>query len=190
MTYCGQSLTECKALLFGVSRTDLLTGIFNRRHLDEQLRAHIATARRHDSKLGLLLLDIDHFKHVNDTFGHPVGDLVLREFVQRIQHELRRGDVAGRWGGEEFLVILPHTGLTGAAEVGERIRFFTAVTPFHAAGHAIEVTVSGGCAAGPGGMSAEHFVQRADTALYEAKLQGRDRVVAASPHLLTPDRGD
>jgi diguanylate cyclase (GGDEF)-like protein len=160
-----------------LSRTDLLTGLFNRRHLDEQLSSHVSTARRHDHTLGVLLLDLDHFKNVNDTHGHLAGDLVLCEFARRVEGALRAGDVAGRWGGEEFLVLLPHTALPGVIEVGEKIRAAVAAKPFAIGDGTITVTVSGGCAAGVG-AGIDDLVQRADTGLYEAKDRGRDSIVA------------
>lgn len=168
-----------------LSRTDVLTGLFNRRHMDEQLRSEIKTARRHDQEIAVLLLDVDHFKAVNDTFGHAAGDAVLCELADRINRQLRAGDVAGRWGGEEFLVLLPRSGLPGAVDAGERIRAVVAATPILAAEHVINVTISGGCAAGPG-PSAEDLVHRADTGLYQAKDSGRNRIVAVS----APTDGD
>jgi two-component system cell cycle response regulator len=161
------------------SRTDVLTGLFNRRHLEEQLRNSISTGRRREEPVGLLLFDLDHFKSVNDTYGHPAGDAVLVEFSRRLAAELRAGDIAGRWGGEEFLVILPHTGLAGTVEAGERIRSATAMEPFFAADQPIAVTVSGGGAAGVG-MSDEDLVHRADNGLYEAKDRGRNCVVVTA----------
>ena len=169
-----------------LSRTDLLTGLSNRRHLDEQLSKHLSTARRHGHELGVLLLDLDHFKQVNDTYGHLTGDSVLTEFARRLQASLRVGDIAGRWGGEEFLVILPHTGLAGAHEVGDKVRAMTASRPFTgAAGDSIRVTVSGGCAEAPADH-AEDLVHRADTGLYEAKEQGRNCIIAVAEPSRTP----
>ena len=170
-------LRDRNAALDHVSRTDALTGLYNRRHLDEVLTLRHAEARRHQEPLSLLLLDIDHFKHVNDTHGHPTGDMVLREFAHRLNNQLRIGDIAGRWGGEEFLVILPHTELTGAVEVAERIRAAFAATPITAGAAHITVTVSGGCCAGPGD-SPEELLHRADTGLYQAKTAGRNQIAA------------
>ena len=164
-------LRDRNAELDQISRTDALTGLYNRRHLDEVLTLRHADARRHHEPLSLLLLDIDHFKHVNDTHGHPAGDMVLREFAHRLNNELRSGDIAGRWGGEEFLVILPHTDLAGAVEVAERIRNAFAATPVTAGAALITVTVSGGCCAGPG-ESPEELLRLADTELYQAKSRG------------------
>jgi two-component system, cell cycle response regulator len=163
-----------------LSNTDALTGLCNRRHLDSELARRHSEARRHGEPLSVLLLDLDHFKHVNDTYGHPAGDTVLRVFADRLGNQLRAGDIAGRWGGEEFLVILPRTGLDGALEVAERIRFATAESPVSAAEADISVTVSGGCAVGPG-ESADAIVQLADACLYRAKLAGRNQIATAEP---------
>ena len=103
-----------------ISRTDALTGLYNRRHIEERLRELASAARRHSSSLAVLMLDIDHFKQVNDTIGHAGGDAVLREFSARLQSVLRAEDVPGRWGGEEFLAILPNTELKGAVILGKR----------------------------------------------------------------------
>ena len=159
-----------------LSRTDLLTGLFNRRHLDEQLTRNTSTARRYGHTLGVLLLDLDHFKTVNDTHGHLAGDLVLCEFARRVENALRAGDIAGRWGGEEFLVLLPHTDLPGVVEVGEKIRAAIASEPFEIATGAIGVTVSGGCSTGAD-VDVDDLVHRADTGLYDAKDRGRNCIV-------------
>ncbi len=172
-------LLERNTELDRTSRTDALTGLYNRRHLDDELRRQGSTAQRHDEQLSLILFDIDHFKHVNDTYGHPTGDLVLQEFARRLTRELRAADVAGRWGGEEFLLILPRTDLGGAMEVAERIRIATAAHPISAAGHEVSVTVSAGVAVGP--AEPDELVRRVDTALYRAKATGRNRTVASTP---------
>lgn len=160
-----------------LSRTDALTGLYNRRHVEEELARHHADAVRHRNPLCALLLDVDHFKRVNDGFGHPAGDVVLAEFAVRLVKELREGDVAGRWGGEEFLVVLPRTDLAGGLVVAERIRRSIGATPIVAAGVPISVTVSGGCAVGPVG-SADVLVDNADAQLYAAKAAGRDQIVS------------
>ena len=115
-------LRQRNADLDRMSRTDALTGLYNRRHLDEQLGRQQSNADRHHDPLCVLLLDIDHFKKINDSFGHPAGDLVLSAFADRLRSELRANDIVGRWGGEEFLVIMPRTDLAGALEVAERLR--------------------------------------------------------------------
>jgi diguanylate cyclase (GGDEF)-like protein len=160
-----------------LTRTDALTGLFNRRHLDEELIRQFSVAYRNATPLAVLLLDIDHFKNVNDTYGHPAGDLVLQEFGRRLGSEVRAGDIAGRWGGEEFLVVLPGADLPAALAVAERIRRTISRSPVVLDGTHIPVTVSGGCAVGPLD-SPEELVARADAALYEAKTGGRNRTVA------------
>ena len=174
-------LRERNADLERVSRTDLLTGLYNRRHLEEQLGREHITARRSHRDLGVLLLDIDHFKRVNDTYGHAAGDRVLCDFAERMTRQLRAGDVAGRWGGEEFLVILPSTDLNGSLHVAERIRAIVDATPFATSetGPAISVTVSGGCVVGPAGTP-DDLVSAAHDGLYAAKDAGRNRIVVAS----------
>jgi diguanylate cyclase (GGDEF)-like protein len=172
-------LRERNAELNRLSRADALTGLFNRRHLDESLDREYADARRYVQPLCVLLFDLDHFKLVNDTHGHPAGDAVLRSFADRLVGQLRAGDTAGRWGGEEFLVILPRTDLDGGLEVAERIRAATAAEPVVVEGSTIAVTVSGGCALGPGN-SVQALVDLADNCMYQAKVAGRDRIVTAT----------
>jgi two-component system cell cycle response regulator len=175
-------LRERNADLERVSRTDMLTGLYNRRHLEDQLAREHSTARRSHRDLGLLLLDIDHFKRVNDTYGHAAGDRVLCEFAERMTRHLRAGDIAGRWGGEEFLVILPSTDLEGALHVAERIRASVDATPFdtsETSGPAISVTVSGGCVVGPADTP-DDLVSAADDGLYAAKDAGRNQMIVAS----------
>jgi diguanylate cyclase (GGDEF)-like protein len=173
--------------LYLTSRTDVLTGLYNRRHLEEQLRIAIATAVRRDEPIGVLLLDVDHFKAVNDTYGHLAGDEVLVELARRIHAELRAGDIAGRWGGEEFLVLLPNTGLAGTVETGERIRAIVEAEQFGAGEEYISVTISGGGASDID-VDEEALVHRADNGLYEAKDRGRNCVVVtatAGPPVVT-----
>jgi diguanylate cyclase (GGDEF)-like protein len=162
-----------------VSRTDTLTGLANRRHIEERLREVVSLARRNRHHLSVLMLDIDHFKHVNDTFGHAGGDAVLRDFSARLQGVLRVEDVAGRWGGEEFLVILPLTELAGGIMLGERVRECIAATPFPLGDQTFPVTVSIGCASTDTDDS-EEVIRRADDALYRAKENGRNQVVTAT----------
>jgi two-component system, cell cycle response regulator len=158
-----------------LSRVDGLTGLYNRRHIDQQLQNEIATAERYGEPLSVLMLDIDHFKRVNDVEGHPAGDQVLREFAARLTAATRAGDVVGRWGGEEFIVIAPHTALEGALGLGERIRASIAGQPMDVGDHTIEVTVSIGCGVG---LEGGGLVERADAALYRSKSGGRNRVSA------------
>jgi two-component system cell cycle response regulator len=161
-----------------MSRIDALTGLYNRRHLEERLREADSAALRYNRCLSVVMVDIDYFKRVNDTEGHQGGDAVLVEFTRRLQAEVRGEDVAGRWGGEEFLVILAETEIEGATRLAERIRESVASAPFTHGPRQFVVTISAGCAAGPPGDTDE-LVRRADTALYRAKAEGRNRVVAA-----------
>ncbi|HEX9505209.1 MAG TPA: diguanylate cyclase [Acidimicrobiia bacterium] len=161
-----------------LSRTDALTGLGNRRQVEDRIHDLASLSRRHHQTLAALMFDIDHFKRVNDAHGHAAGDAVLREFGIRLRQELRDEDVPGRWGGEEFVVLLPATDLAGAAAAGERVRASVAAVPFALGnGTTITVTVSCGCAINDG-CDPEELVRRADVALYVAKEGGRDRVVA------------
>ena len=161
-----------------VSRIDMLTNIYNRRHLAEHLRQVISAARRHDRTIGVLLVDIDHFKDVNDEHGHLAGDAVLREVAARLQQAMRTEDALGRWGGEEFLAVLTDTPPEGVRVMAERLRQVVAAAPFTLDdGSQIRVTVSVGHT--NGSDDAEILVHRADDALYVAKAEGRNRVAAA-----------
>ena len=157
-----------------LSRIDALTALYNRRHIDEQLNRLVHAAHRHEQPLAVLILDIDHFKRVNDVEGHPAGDRVLKEFAARLVAVVRTDDIVGRWGGEEFVVLAPQTDETGALSLGERLRAAVADGPFDLGDHAIPVTVSIGCSVGTDG--ARDLVDRADVALYRSKEEGRDRV--------------
>jgi diguanylate cyclase (GGDEF)-like protein len=170
-------LRQRNADLERLSRTDVLTDLYNRRNLEEVLARVHSEAIRRQEPMAVLLLDIDHFKHVNDTYGHPVGDLVLVEFARRMRAEVRTGDIAGRWGGEEFLVILPRTDRAAAVNVAERIRVATAATSMAVADYNITVRVSVGCAEGPCD-SPEELLSNADARLYQAKLAGRNQTVS------------
>jgi two-component system, cell cycle response regulator len=157
-----------------LSRIDGLTGIYNRRHLDEQLLDMSKFACRHDQPLAVLMLDIDYFKQVNDQEGHPAGDRVLQEFARRLQATVRAGSVVGRFGGEEFLVIAPRTNADEAKMLGERIRSAIAEQPIDLGDRSISITVSVGCAVGL--QSAGELVEQADAALYRSKAGGRNQV--------------
>jgi two-component system, cell cycle response regulator len=157
------------------SRTDALTGLPNRRHLEEQLQRRAGNAQ-----LSVLLLDIDRFKQVNDTRGHAAGDEVLRVVAGRLREAVGTGGVAGRWGGEEFLVVLPGTAAVEAAALGERVRQAIAETPVPLERAPLAVTASVGVAS-DGRDGWEGLVRRADTGLYAAKEAGRDRVVTGPP---------
>lgn len=161
---------------------DGLTGLVNRRALDELLDKEFLAAARHRRPLSLLLVDIDHFKSVNDTYGHQAGDSVLREVARRVGALVREGDVAGRYGGEEFLLVLHSCSAQGAREVGERIRAGVEATPIRVESGAdrveLQVTISLGGAEvdHDASMTAEQLLGQADAALYTAKATGRNRL--------------
>lgn len=160
---------------------DGLTGCLNRSTTDALLAHALARARREGSPLAFALLDLDHFKQVNDEHGHRAGDEVLRRFAEAARQRLRHADVIGRTGGEEFALVLPATEIAGARRLVDDIRRATeALVPADEAGRPIRVTVSAGIAVAPAGepLSPERLYGRADQALYEAKRTGRNRVVA------------
>ena len=159
-----------------LARTDSLTGLWNRRHFEDTLEVEVARAQRYGTPLSLLALDADHFKRVNDELGHHAGDAVLREVAQQVGAGIRRSDVLCRWGGEEFMVLVPGTGLLQAAVMAEKIRQGIATHVFDQVG---PVTVSIGVGEVQPGETAEAWLRRVDEALYKAKLQGRNRVVVA-----------
>lgn len=162
---------------------DRLTGLYNRLALMELMDHHLALARRRRNPLALLMLDIDHFKIVNDQHGHLVGDEVLRQVAQRAQARLRGADLLARFGGEEFLALLPATTVEGARAVAEDIRRAVGEQPIVVHGVSIPVTISIGVHAGiptEGPTAAEAMIALSDQALYEAKHQGRNRVVASA----------
>jgi two-component system, cell cycle response regulator len=162
--------------LDAISRTDALTGLPNRREMEERLVATASAARRHHHSSTLLMVDVDHFKSVNDTRGHEAGDVVLRAVATGLADVCRLEDSAGRWGGEEFLVIAPMTDLTGGMRLGERIRRRICDTAVPVEdGPPVEVTVSVGVASGDAG---EALLAEADAALYAAKRAGRNRVLS------------
>ncbi|MDQ0453995.1 PleD family two-component system response regulator [Rhizobium paknamense] len=160
--------------------TDGLTGLNNRRYLDSHLRVLFDRATARNRPLTVCLTDIDRFKQVNDTYGHEAGDDVLREFATRIRSTVRGADLACRFGGEEFVVVMPDTALDAAAKVAERLREVIEQKPFRLQdGTELSITASLGLAAiAPELPSPEHLLRQADRALYQAKNSGRNRVVA------------
>jgi diguanylate cyclase (GGDEF)-like protein len=174
------ALREANEQLTQIAVTDGLTALANRRRLDESLDVEVARARRYGSPLSLAIADVDRFKNVNDTWGHAAGDQVLRGLARVLSSGVRKTDLAARLGGEEFVVLMPHTTLAMAREVAERLRLsFRDVA--HAMGdERVTCTVSIGVAAydPEGGIDdGAKLLNAADTALYRAKSGGRDRVV-------------
>jgi len=170
------------AVLLDQTTRDPLTGLNNRRSALEELQNRFDLSQRHNRPLAVIMCDLDHFKLINDTLGHGAGDLVLEEFGQRVRSNLRTTDLAGRIGGEEFLLILPETEMEGALLLAERLRAATAEVPFELQPESLRVT----CSLGVAQRTAEDrdggvLLARADGALYAAKRGGRDRVVSDPP---------
>ena len=162
---------------------DGLTGLANRRAATDALHAEAARAERLQTPLTIVLADLDGFKEVNDEYGHAVGDVVLRVFADVLRQTVRESDVAGRWGGEEFLLLLPGADEDGAVQLAERIRIGLAERSISGA-PALRVTASFGVAEYAGEANSEELVVAADSALYRAKRAGKDRVVRAVPAAL------
>jgi len=187
-TFAGQlglsiSNIRLRDALRSQSIRDVLTGLYNRRYLEEALEREIRRAVRAEQCLGILMLDLDHFKKCNDTYGHDAGDAVLRETAGLLSRSIRAEDVVCRYGGEEFVVILPTADLNAARMRAERIRArLRELTVVHNGQSLGVITASVGVAALPEhGVSTQELISAADAALYQAKREGRDRVVAARP---------
>jgi two-component system cell cycle response regulator len=172
-------LHEANRLLTHQALTDALTGLANRRHGFAELDRLVAAAQRHGRSLCVLMADLDHFKTLNDTYGHDAGDSCLREAARRLADAVRRDDLPIRWGGEEFVVLMPDAKADKAAEVAERIRSAVADPPFRAGLDLIHVTMSVGWGMRHDGEAGAELVARADAALYEAKRRGRNAVVGS-----------
>lgn len=183
-SFCIEN-TINRARLLRSGFTDVLTGWNNRRYLAVRLVEELARARRDRTRLVCLMLDVDHFKRVNDTYGHAAGDAVLRELAQRIESQVRASDVAARYGGEEFVVLLPDTNVDAAQRLAERIRAAIAGSPVALPnGEPITITASIGIAEVAPAQAdrdlktlGDSLIARADVALYAAKSAGRDRVM-------------
>jgi diguanylate cyclase (GGDEF)-like protein len=156
-----------------LAHTDTLMRIANRRELDTTIIRETRRAARHNQPLSVIMIDLDHFKRINDTHGHEIGDAVLKETAEVAQSSLRLSDLLGRWGGEEFLVIAPQTDAAQARELAERLRLALASHPFAHIGH---LTASFGVAEYHPQEMPEDWLKRADLALYAAKHGGRNRV--------------
>ncbi len=173
----AQLFTETQRL----ATTDQLTGLFNRYHFFALALRELERARRYRHDVALLIIDVDHFKTINDTYGHVVGDTVLRRIAEHMRRELRDADILARFGGEEFIALLPETNLTGALRVAGRLRATIEANPVLLNGRIIRVTISVGCASLHPATRDEHLdtlIQRADRALYTAKSGGRNQVAA------------
>ncbi|MCW2286174.1 diguanylate cyclase (GGDEF)-like protein [Rhodoblastus acidophilus] len=169
-------LRQREAEILALSLTDPLTGVGNRRRLDEALPAEVKRAERTGSKLCAFVADLDHFKRVNDVYGHEAGDAVLAAFGDCLRRHTRASDVAVRSGGEEFIVLMPHTELDDAILVADRFRASLAATRIDPITHPVTVSV-GVAELGPREQGPA-LIRRADQALYQAKAQGRNKVIA------------
>jgi diguanylate cyclase (GGDEF)-like protein len=180
----GQGMTAYEnARLFSQVRqmatVDGLTGLYNRNHFFAEADRRLRIARREGQQIAAVMVDIDHFKRINDTYGHPVGDEVIRVVAGRLRDAVRDSDVLGRYGGEEFALVTPQTGAS-AVELAERLRQVVSADPVPTAAGPLPVTISVGLADRSGGeQDLRQLLARADEALYEAKQAGRDRVSIA-----------
>lgn len=157
-----------------LATTDALTGIFNRKKFNDELAREVERSRRYNQKIALIFFDIDHFKRVNDTFGHPVGDVVLQEIARIVTQNIRKGDIFARWGGEEFVVLVPENGHSTAGKLAEKLRV---AIESHTFGEVGKVTCSFGVAKFHLDEEEAEFIKRADEALYKAKRSGRNCVI-------------
>lgn len=174
-----QALEEANRQLESLSTTDALTGINNRRHFNEELKREIARSIRYNSPLSLLMLDIDFFKKINDTYGHLFGDEVLKAIGQILRNSLRKHDICARYGGEEFVVLLPETGPREAFVAAEKIRTIVAGKQIAFEQAIASVTISIGIAQFDASMTEDEnkLIDAADKALYQAKRSGRNKSI-------------
>src|SRR5438309_3339524 len=182
MQHENMDLLMKSRVLAEVSARDALTGVYNRWYVMEKIDSEMNRSLRHGSPVALLMLDIDHFKRINDSFGHTAGDQVLKSFGQVLRESCRVYDVPGRYGGEEFCIVLPETRIGNTTAVAERIRQRLAQSRFDVGGDRVAtITASMGIAgmdsvADEGLVTSAALIERADRALYSAKHRGRDRI--------------
>jgi diguanylate cyclase len=173
----NRELKEANETIERLARTDSLTGLANRRTLDETFAREIARAERLRENLSIIMADLDHFKSVNDQYGHVTGDQVLARAAAVFEKKSRPYDLAARYGGEEFVLVLPATSTDTAMIIAERIR--KEIANLTVPGYPRQITISLGVAGWMAGEAPDDFVARADAALYQAKSAGRNRVAAA-----------
>jgi diguanylate cyclase len=174
----NESLTTQQTELQYLAERDMLTGLYNRGQFTRMAAAELTRVQRYPAATSLLILDIDFFKKINDSHGHPAGDEVLRQVASMLKAGVRASDVVARLGGEEFIVLMPHTGREGAVAMAEKLRATVCQVPLHVEGKEIPVRASFGVTLLPEGhhSNLEAIYGAADRALYEAKQQGRNRV--------------
>lgn len=182
------NLKRSNRLLLNLSSTDALTNLYNRRVLMQTLEREFERHSRSGKTLSLLMLDLDHFKAVNDTYGHVNGDVVLVSLAKILKEYLRPYDVATRFGGEEFALVLPNTDISAASDVGERLRLAVAAIKFSGEIRNLNITCSIGISCFPNARvgDIDQLLQDADQALYQAKRDGRNRVVYLDPYQDAP----
>ena len=180
-----RDLEEANKKLDLISKTDELTGLPNRREMNETIANEICRVQRTHKPFCFIFIDIDHFKNINDTYGHACGDVILKSVSQTIRTLLRKYDVFARYGGEEFLTLLPETDLEGAEVVAERFRKKIERMTVHYADFSIKVTITLGVARYDDRLGADRSIQMADKALYEGKESGRNRVIVWQPEQVT-----
>jgi diguanylate cyclase (GGDEF)-like protein len=180
-SYNDEIEEEYHSRLFTFAATDSLTGLYNRRYILNELENQHKIAKRNERTFSLVIIDIDDFKQVNDTFGHPAGDEFLKKFAFVLNHSLREQDIPGRVGGEEFLVILPETSIDGAFRLANRIRERIQKTELIYEGGTINTTISAGVSQYEFNTDPHTLFQLADHALYKAKQSGKNMVVKAAP---------
>lgn len=176
-------LSTAHQVIDALAITDEVTGLINRRHFFERFEEEVDRARRYGSGLSLILLDIDHFRHINETYGHPAGEVVLAEVGRLLSANIRTSDIISRYGGEEFAVLIPARDAHEAYQVAEKLRIVVEVNDITLEGPPLGVTISAGVAdsatvAGDGGSLKDALMRAADKAMYMAKKRGRNQVVA------------
>jgi|Deesub1362A_J573_1020465.scaffolds.fasta_scaffold00444_19 diguanylate cyclase (GGDEF)-like protein len=174
----NKELTEINKKLDDLSKKDDLTGVFNRRYLMSALSYETAKAHRYNYSLSFAIFDLDHFKQINDTYGHTTGDVVLKQFAELLNNRLRKTDILGRYGGEEFGIIFTGTALDNAMTICNELRELVAQTSFGPEDIPLRITTSAGVAYLTNGMEKEKLIDVADKSLYKAKESGRNQVVA------------
>lgn len=174
--------------LIEMTRTDSLTGLYNRRFLTQRLEEELERCQRHGNPLCLMLLDVDNFKQINDTYGHLCGDLVLRTLATTMREMFRKSDITGRFGGEEFVCVLPETTLDRAGLLAERCRSGIAAVNLVYQKTPLSITISVGVTELGADDSADSLIRRADDAMYQAKQAGRDRCVCVPPDSHPPQQ--
>ncbi|TVP54640.1 MAG: GGDEF domain-containing protein [Halomonadaceae bacterium] len=183
-----QQVINLAALYERAAKTDTLTGLPNRRAIQDQMAREFARYQRNDHHFSVLLLDLDHFKQINDNHGHDAGDALLVQFATLLRQQSRNSDMNARWGGEEFLILLPDTSLSQALALAERLRARVAEQAFMHEGKSLHITLSGGVGCIAQVADTQALLRQADLLLYKAKSQGRNCVVALQQQELPEDQ--